>query len=117
MSEVNQQGKILVSALGKPEPRLKPDILTLSTCSIIRRMVQRVKVMVSAETHRVDDALDLRAQNLFRAHPFQESPEFLQDFPVLIAYTDGFPNNNVFEGIAEGLSKGFETRVTAIVGG
>lgn len=40
--------------------------------------VQRVKVMVSAETHRVDDALDLRAQNLFRAHPFQESPDYVQ---------------------------------------
>jgi hypothetical protein len=40
--------------------------------------VQRVKAVVSAEAHRVDDALDLRAQNLFQEHPFQESPDYVQ---------------------------------------
>jgi RNA polymerase sigma factor (sigma-70 family) len=40
--------------------------------------VQRVKAVVAAEVHRVDDALDLRAQNLFRNHPLQESPDYVQ---------------------------------------
>jgi RNA polymerase sigma factor (sigma-70 family) len=40
--------------------------------------VQRVKAGVSAETHRVDDALDLRAQHVFREHPFLESPDYVQ---------------------------------------
>lgn len=39
--------------------------------------VQRVKAIVEEEAHRVDDALDLRAQNLFREHPFHESPDYV----------------------------------------
>ena len=36
---------------------------------------------------------------------------------VLTFYTDGFSDNNILEGIAEGLSESFETDLTAIMGG
>ncbi len=39
------------------------------------RHVRRVKEIVMEEAHRIDDMLELRAQNLFREHPFYESPE------------------------------------------
>lgn len=40
--------------------------------------VQRVKAVVLERSHRVDQALDLRAQNLFQDHPFQESPNYVR---------------------------------------
>jgi RNA polymerase sigma factor (sigma-70 family) len=40
--------------------------------------VQRVKAVVLERAHRVDQALDLRAQNLFQDHPFQESPNYVR---------------------------------------
>jgi hypothetical protein len=40
--------------------------------------VERVKTVVTEEAHRINDALDLRAQNLFRDHPFQKSPNYVQ---------------------------------------
>ena len=40
--------------------------------------VQRVKSIVTEEAHWVEDALDMRAQNLFRDHPFQEPSNNVQ---------------------------------------
>lgn len=42
------------------------------------KYVQRVKAVVSEKAHKVEDALDIRAQNLFREHPFQKSPDYVQ---------------------------------------
>lgn len=40
--------------------------------------VEQVKTIVATHAHRVDDALDLRAQNLFQEHPMLESPDHVQ---------------------------------------
>jgi hypothetical protein len=43
-----------------------------------------VKTDVTEEAHRIDDALDLRAQKLFREHPFQASPNYVQTLQELL---------------------------------
>jgi ribosomal protein L29 len=42
------------------------------------KYVHRVKTVVSERAHMVDEALGVQAQNLFREHPFQESPDYGQ---------------------------------------
>jgi hypothetical protein len=48
------------------------------------KYVHRVKTVVSERAHMVDEALGVQVQNLFREHPFQESPDYVQFLEELL---------------------------------
>ncbi len=47
--------------------------------------VEKVRTLVAAHADRIDDALDLRAQDLFQDHPFLESPDYVQIIKGLLS--------------------------------
>jgi len=50
--------------------------------------LRRVKDIISEEAYRVDDMLDLRAQDIFRSHPFFEAPDYVQVLKGMIEQRD-----------------------------
>ena len=46
--------------------------------------VEKVRTLVAAHVERIEDALDLRAQDLFRDHPFLEPPDYVRIIEELL---------------------------------
>ncbi len=43
-----------------------------------KHLVEKVRILVAAHAERIEDILDLRAQDLFQDHPFLEPPDYVR---------------------------------------
>jgi hypothetical protein len=49
-----------------------------------KRHMEKIRTLVAANADRINDALDLRAQDLFREHPFLVSPDYVRIIEKLL---------------------------------